>query len=438
MNQVQSVTISPPEWAQGRYLDEAGCCRSFLTRYPMQYVEGRFYGLDGPISEDRLRKLLYDYLQGIVFSGISTKISALVEVLKMECQAESLPEPQNRICCANGSFLVFENRFVPKKEICRHRLPIAYNPDAPRPRRWETFLEELLEPEDILTLQEFMGYCLLPINFAQKMLLIIGEGGEGKSRVGIVLSHLLGSNMVNGSLSKLETSPFARADLQGRLLLVDDDLRLEGLRSTNYLKTIITAEQPLDLEKKGLQSYQGKVNCRLMAFGNGSLRALHDRSYGFFRRQIILTAKPRDPHRVDDPYLAGTLFKELPGILLWCMEGLYRLLGQQMQFTLSQRSRENLHLAMTEGNNTPDFLASQGYIRPDSCGSIPSRKLYELYCQWCHDNALSPLPSRTFISAVTRQAPALGIRYDTNIDDGNGRRVRGFTGIRAQSPFTRV
>ena len=430
MSEIQSVTIVTPPWAQGRHLDEPACCQSFLVRYPMQYVDGRFYGTDGIIPEDRLRKLLYGFLQGYVVSSISQKISALVEVLKMECQKDALPEPESKVFCANGTYLVFEDRFVPQKEICRYRLPISYDPDAPRPVRWTAFLEDLLEPEDILTLQEFMGYCLLPVNYAQKMLLIIGEGGEGKSRIGIVLSHLLGTNMVNGSLSKLETSPFARADLQGKLLLVDDDLRLEGLRSTNYLKTIITAEQPLDLERKGVQSYQGKVSCRLMAFGNGSLRALHDRSFGFFRRQIILSAKPRDPNRVDDPYLAGRLFKELPGILLWCLEGLYRLLGQQMQFTLSQKSQENLRLAISEGDNVRDFLESQGYFRLDKCGSITSRQLYALYNEWCQDNAAMSLSSNTFIHRFSQQAASLGLRYSTNIDGGSGRRVRGFTGLR--------
>jgi putative DNA primase/helicase len=271
------------------------------------------------------------------------------------------------------------------------------------------------------------------VNFAQKMLLIIGEGGEGKSRVGIVLSHLLGSNMINGSLSKLETSPFARADLQGRLLLVDDDLRMEGLRSTNYLKTIITAEQPLDLERKGVQSYQGKVSCRLMAFGNGSLRALHDRSHGFFRRQIILTTKPRREDREDDPYLAAAMKQEREGILMWCIQGLQRLVHNDFQFTVSQRSRENLAQAMKEGNNTLDFMASEGYIRLDQEAEISSRRLYSIYTDWCHDNMAPPLSSRSFIGALITDAHRYGITYTNRINGGNGRLVRGFRGIRGLS-----
>ena len=35
-------------------------------------------------------------------------------------------------------------------------------------------------------MQEFLGYCLLPTTKGQKMLMLIGKGGEGKSRIGLV------------------------------------------------------------------------------------------------------------------------------------------------------------------------------------------------------------------------------------------------------------
>ena len=40
----------------------------------------------------------------------------------------------------------------------------------------------------------------------------------------------------------------------------------------------------MDLERKGKQSYQGWMCARLLAFSNGDLQALFDRSDGFYRR----------------------------------------------------------------------------------------------------------------------------------------------------------
>ena len=49
----------------------------------------------------------------------------------------------------------------------------------------------------------------------------------------------------------------------------------------------------MDLERKGKQSYQGWMFARLLAFSNGDLQALYDRSDGFYRRQLVLTTKEK-------------------------------------------------------------------------------------------------------------------------------------------------
>ena len=81
-------------------------------------------------------------------------------------------------------------------------------------------------------------------------------------------------------------------------------MRMEALRQTNYVKSIVTAQGKMDLERKGKQSYQGWMCARLLAFSNGDLQALFDRSDGFYRRQLVLTTKEKPAGRVDDPDLA--------------------------------------------------------------------------------------------------------------------------------------
>ena len=62
--------------------------------------------------------------------------------------------------CANGIYFL-DGHFEPKKVFCNNRLSVSYNPAAPKPLRWLQFLSELLEEDDILTLQEYLGYCLI-------------------------------------------------------------------------------------------------------------------------------------------------------------------------------------------------------------------------------------------------------------------------------------
>ncbi len=280
-----------------------------------------------------------------------------------------------------------------------------------------------------------MGYCLVPNTLGQKMLLITGKGGEGKSRIGVVMKALLGMNMNLGSIAKVEKSPFARADLQHLLLMVDDDLKLEALDQTNYLKSIITAELPMDLERKGIQSYQGKLFVRFMAFGNGNLQALHDRSHGFFRRQIILETKERPRDRKDDPYLGLQLQEEAEGIFLWCIEGLCRLVINEFKFTLSRRARENLLRSMAQSNNIGEFLRSEGYIRFDPTAQTSSKVLYEVYRDWCQDNAYVPLRSSSFWGFLNQNLETYHLTHSRSIPIGNEKYARGYQGIAIRSRF---
>ena len=72
---------------------------------------------------------------------------------------------------------------------------------------------------------------------------------------------------------------------------------------------------------------------RLLAFSNGDLQALYDRSDGFYRRQLVLTTKEKQVDRADDPDLAEKMKAEAEGIFLWVFEGLQRLVANNFKFT---------------------------------------------------------------------------------------------------------
>ena len=423
-------------WFDGKSINEVIFCEEFLRDYPMITVNGTFFTVNGIVNdENRLKKEIYDRIKPYVTSNIAKRVTNLLDVMRMECCAADLLLYQDRIHVANGTYHL-DGTFSTEKDYCRNRLPVAYAPDAPQPVIWLHFLSQLLEPEDILTLQEFIGYCFIPSTKGQKMLMLTGKGGEGKSRIGVVLRALLGTNMKTGSVAKVETSNFARADLEHELLMLDDDMKLEALPQTNNIKAIITAELPMDLERKRQQSYQGDLYVRFIGLGNGVLQALHDRSVGFFRRQIILTTKEKDPNRKDDPYIAKKMTAEAEGIFLWALEGLHRLIANDFHFTLSQSALDNLNDAVSDGNNIIDFLASEGYIRFRADYEASSKNLYAVYKQWCDDNALNSLSQKSFCSFLKQNESRYNLEYTNKVNIGGGRFARGFVGIELlQRPF---
>ena len=418
-----------PAWWNGKKLDTTAFCREYLKVHDIRCINGAFFTPDGYCQTEDIKAEIYGLIKDCVRSFPAQTAGNIVENLKIEAKSKELLVDENLIHFANGTYNASTCLKTDEKLFCRNRLPVDYTGvTAKAPENWMRFVNELLEPEDVKTLQEFMGYCMIPSTRAQKMLLIIGNGGEGKSRIGVVMRAILGDNMNYGSIPKLETNSFARADLEHKLLMVDDDMRMENLPTTNNLKALITAEGPMDLEKKGVQSYQGLMYCRLMAFSNGFLRSANDDSYGFFRRQMILMTKPRPKDRKDDPFLSDKLRAEKEQIAVWALDGLYRLKKQNFRFTVSDRSKAAIMSAMDEANNVVSFLRSKGSFTFDPEGEITSREFYNIYKCWCDDNAIEPVSKRQVIGYLRAHCHEYGMTY------GNVRYqyklVRGFRGMR--------
>ena len=96
-----------------------------------------------------------------------------------------------------------------------------------------------------------------------------------------------------------------------------------GLTVNKHIKSMVTLEDKMDIERKGQQSVQRELYVRFIAFGNGTLQALYDHSYAFYRRQLILTTKDRPADRVDDRFLVEKFKEEAEGIFLWMLQGLH-------------------------------------------------------------------------------------------------------------------
>ena len=162
--------------------------------------------------------------------------------MKIKCYCSVPKVNENIIHVGNGTLVLYGNKFIftDKKYFAMNRLNVNYNNELDYPEKWLKFLNELLEPTDILTLQEYMGYLLVPSTRAQKMMMISGNGGEGKSRIGKILFEIMGNkNSVSGSVSGLDNGASARFNkvkLVGRLCMIDDDMDMSALEKTDFLK----------------------------------------------------------------------------------------------------------------------------------------------------------------------------------------------------------
>lgn len=414
-------------------INEVGFCNEFLQAYSLKCIGGKFYDIDGDVSDSIISVRIAQMLTEYVTTGISRKVKALLEALKLQCHSEPLPVKDNEIHLLNG-ILKTDGSWLSEKQFCVNRLNIEYNPKiwdgVYCPDKFMLFLMDMLDMDDITTLQEYLGYCLIPSTKAQAMMFIIGNGGEGKSQIGIVLQEIFKSAMLTGSFQRIETDKFFRYNLKDKLLMLDDDMQLTALQTTGYIKNLVTSEIPVDVEAKGQQSEQALMYPRFLCFGNGSPKALYDKSDGFSRRLLILTTKSIPKDRVRNACIAKTFIAEKEKIFCWMFDGLRRLIRNNFQFTVSEKTKKNVSEVMADNCNIIEFLNDESFIIFGAEYQSSSADLYGGYALWCGRNALTPLKKDTFVSWLHSNEEKYSIKYDTNIINRNNQRVRGFKGIR--------
>ena len=75
-----------------------------------------------------------------------------IVVWRVQCGDHLIP-----IHVVNGVYYL-NGKFEEEKQFCRNRLNVNYNPEAPKPEMWLKYLKDLVEEEDIPTIQEYLGY----------------------------------------------------------------------------------------------------------------------------------------------------------------------------------------------------------------------------------------------------------------------------------------
>ena len=149
-----------PKWIIGdNKIDEPLFCEEFLKIHKLLCINGNFLGFNGVVDDSVVRACIYDMIKPFVNIGISRKINQLLTALKFEAYSAELIPDGNMIHLLNGTYYL-NGAFTTEKKICHSRLQVAYNPDAPNPTLFRDFLNDLLYPDDILTLQEWIGYCM--------------------------------------------------------------------------------------------------------------------------------------------------------------------------------------------------------------------------------------------------------------------------------------
>jgi putative DNA primase/helicase len=277
-------------------------------------------------------------------------------------------------------------------------VPVEYDPKAACPQ-WLAFLRRVLENdlERIALVQEWFGYCLVFDTSAQKFLLLVGDGANGKSVLVAILEWLLGSANVSHVPLEQFGERFQIATTQGKLANIASEVNEIDKVAEGYLKQF-TGGDMMHFERKGRDPISAKPTARLTVCSNHN-PSFHDRSQGLWRRMNYVPFNVTIPEGEQDPHLIEKLREELPGILNWALEGLVRY-RRQKRFTQPAVCLQALEEYRRESNPAGMFLADRCEAGPNEI--VQCEHLYEAYREWCHGHGYRPLNDKHFGKEVRR------------------------------------
>lgn len=312
----------------------------------------------------------------------------------------------------NGMYNVLEDELMPHSPeyLSTVQLNVNYDRKATCPR-FQKFLRESLEEDQIPLIQEILGYFLIPVNRAQKCFVVVGAAGAGKSKLLMVINEvLLGRENVSNVSWQALNERFKTAELFGKLANIFADLPTKNIDDNGIFKALV-GEDYLTVERKNRDPFSFLSFARLLFSCNSIPRNYGDRSDGFYRRLIIIRFNRTVPEHLRDPDLLLKFQAEADGIFQYALEGLRRLMANGYRFSETETNREELRQYKEDSNSVLSFIRDCCQV---SEGAESARtEVYNRYRSYCTDNGLQPYSQRSFNTELEANFPSIKRAKDT-------------------------
>lgn len=267
-------------------------------------------------------------------------------------------------------------------------LPVTYDPDATCPTydaAIASIFSQATDPVDMIRhLEEVIGYAIQPLRPFAHIVLFEGSGANGKTSVLRLTQSLVGPEQVFASaVGILSNDKFTRAELAGRLMFVDDDLK-EGVTLDDGLLKLIAEAKPLTARRAyGRRAFTFR-SIALPILATNNTPKVNDASYGFERRLLIVPfARTFEKNEIKPDLFDTIIEKELPGVLNRALAGLARL-----------RARKGFKEPIDALDAKKEFLAASNPLKgfvddvvvTTPGEKTPVREVYERFRAWCVQN----------------------------------------------------
>ncbi len=251
---------------------------------------------------------------------------------------------------------------------------------------------------------------------------LVGPRRSGKGTIGRILTKLIGSSNVAGPTTGSLAGTFGLQPLIGKSLAIVSDARFTGQDIGTVVERLlcISGEDTLTIDRKHKESVTMKLISRFMLLTN-ELPRLTDTSNALAGRFMILEIHKSWFGR-EDLGLQQRLEQELPGILLWALQGWVQL-RKQGRFIQPAASQDAISELEDLCSPVSAFVKQKCLI--GSSHRVYLDDLYTAWQSWCQSEGRNIVSTkqtfgRDLLAAVS------GIKKHRNHAVGGG---RFYTGI---------
>jgi P4 family phage/plasmid primase-like protien len=377
--------------------------------------ETRF--LATPIGDDGKGIRLYFYRDGVFkpggsdfarreivkAMGKSLRDKHLTEVVELIVELSKRPYDEvdlyakNLINVKNGMLDWRTKQLSPHdpKYLSTIQIPVVWDPAA-KSETLDRFFKTILPEDAILLVEEYVGHMMIPDASMTKCLVLVGEGGNGKSTFLELVEHLIGErNISYCSLQSLTEERFLASVLIGKLANCYDELESKALENTGIFKQITDGNQ-IKAEEKGKAPFWFRPFCR-MVFATNQMPRATDRSSAYFDRFLFVEFNQRIRDTGSEIKKYSEKLVSEPGLLSAflsrAVDGLGRLIARS-RFTIPGSSKNALEEYRRDCNSAYDFLRE--CCREETNGWLAGPLVYDRYKVWSEDGGRKPMSTREF------------------------------------------
>lgn len=274
-------------------------------------------------------------------------------------------------------------------------------------------------------LLQILGYCLSDYTKAKAAFFFIGESNSGKSTMLELVKRILPEQMVTSiPLYRLENR-FNLARLSEARINICPEISEKSLASADIFK-MLTSNETVTAEHKGGKPFEFRLKCKSLNAGN----VLPDLKNGegmaaLINRMVILLFPVSIPQEEQDLELLDKLYVERDSIFSEALDELAELKKQKFHFVEPNDSDKLKKQLFAQDDAIKNFISERCVLQKGE--KIYLRELYEAFNEYCEENLLDCLYTKTKFSQYLAQRPEL-VQKKMRID--GGKPLSGVEGIR--------